>query len=771
MTATRPNGHAPGALVRARGRNWVVLPPDEADVVRLRPIDGSDAEAVGIYLPLEPHAIEPSRYPPPDPENAGGLTGALLLRDAVRLGLRSGAGPFPLDGAAVRRSAALPVRAAYHGAEARPGAPAHRGRRGGGQDHRGGHDRPRAVGSRHRAPHRRPLCSAPVRAMGGGTAHQVQHRYGPSSQSSRIGRLERGLPRGDVSLYQYYRHLVVSIDFVKSEREPAALSRQRSRPRHRRRGAHRRAGPRGDLAGAQHQRYALVRDPRRGPGTARDPRDGHPPQRHRGELQIAAGAAGPLVRRAGGVGRAPLGTGPRTSCSASARTCGAGSVRKRRFRSGRPLSAPTGCRPTTIASTRTSWPTVGSTWRAGRWRRNVSASATGAALSILRCVLSSPRAARAVLENRKPSPEFGANGTAADATDADGVLSQQIMDSADEDQAADYVPAAPLDDAGVGLNATEVRRLNAFLRRADALSGPDADTKIAEAARAVSELLSEGYSPIVYCRFIQTAYYVEGHLQHILQGRHPGLRVRAVTGSEGDSEQRKEIVLALAEEPGARARGDGLPERGRQPPGPLRRRAALRPSLEPQPPGAAGGPGGPLRPAQAGGQDGAALRFGQRGGPGGAGGAPAQGTDHTPAPGHLRAGAGRIGAGARRPREERSAAGIRPGPTVPTRPPGRIGEPPARGGGSGWPIGKTGPGPTSPSMASSPMRWPAKWRRWSRSWARPRTCAGSWPMRSSDSTANCEEARTGGVFQLHHGDLQGRIAARTPPPPPPPPPQ
>ena len=37
-------------------------------------------------------------------------------------------------------------------------------------------------------------------------------------QPSQIGRLERGLPRRDVSIYQYYRHLVVSIDYIKSQR-------------------------------------------------------------------------------------------------------------------------------------------------------------------------------------------------------------------------------------------------------------------------------------------------------------------------------------------------------------------------------------------------------------------------------------------------------------------------------------------------------------------------------------------------------------------------
>ncbi len=86
--------YLPGALVRARSRDWVVLPADEADVVRIRPVDGSDEDTVGVFLPLERDAITPSQYPTPDPDSAGDFTGALLLRDAVRLSLRSGAGPF-----------------------------------------------------------------------------------------------------------------------------------------------------------------------------------------------------------------------------------------------------------------------------------------------------------------------------------------------------------------------------------------------------------------------------------------------------------------------------------------------------------------------------------------------------------------------------------------------------------------------------------------------------------------------------------------------------
>ena len=90
---SRPS-FAPGSLVRARGRDWVALPSDMDGVLRLRPADGSDSDAVGIYAPLEPNAAQPAEYAPPDPRKAGDFGGAALLRDAARLRLRSGAGPF-----------------------------------------------------------------------------------------------------------------------------------------------------------------------------------------------------------------------------------------------------------------------------------------------------------------------------------------------------------------------------------------------------------------------------------------------------------------------------------------------------------------------------------------------------------------------------------------------------------------------------------------------------------------------------------------------------
>ena len=83
---------AVGSLVRARGREWVVLPQSEQDLLMLRPLGGSQEEVTGIYVPLEP--VEHARFDLPDPARLGDFRSCRLLRDALRLGFRSSAGPF-----------------------------------------------------------------------------------------------------------------------------------------------------------------------------------------------------------------------------------------------------------------------------------------------------------------------------------------------------------------------------------------------------------------------------------------------------------------------------------------------------------------------------------------------------------------------------------------------------------------------------------------------------------------------------------------------------
>jgi len=83
-----------GSLVRTRGREWVVLPESGDDWLILRPLGGTDREIAGVYLPLESEDVAPARFDLPDPNRPGDFRSCRLLRDAVRLGFRSSAGPF-----------------------------------------------------------------------------------------------------------------------------------------------------------------------------------------------------------------------------------------------------------------------------------------------------------------------------------------------------------------------------------------------------------------------------------------------------------------------------------------------------------------------------------------------------------------------------------------------------------------------------------------------------------------------------------------------------
>lgn len=85
---------SPGDLVEARGREWVVLPSPDDDILNVRPLSGSEADAQRIALALEVNPVRPARFAPPTPDRRDTQDGARLLADALRLSLRRGAGPF-----------------------------------------------------------------------------------------------------------------------------------------------------------------------------------------------------------------------------------------------------------------------------------------------------------------------------------------------------------------------------------------------------------------------------------------------------------------------------------------------------------------------------------------------------------------------------------------------------------------------------------------------------------------------------------------------------
>ncbi len=81
-----------GSLIRARGREWVVLPGSTEKLLLARPLGGNEDETSGILRAIEP--VESAIFPLPNPEIVGDYRSARLLRDAIRLGFRSSAGPF-----------------------------------------------------------------------------------------------------------------------------------------------------------------------------------------------------------------------------------------------------------------------------------------------------------------------------------------------------------------------------------------------------------------------------------------------------------------------------------------------------------------------------------------------------------------------------------------------------------------------------------------------------------------------------------------------------
>ena len=86
----------PGKLISLRGRDWVVLPSDDTDLLVVKPLGGSDDEKTGIYLPfgIEHDATRDARFPPPEAADLGDIATARLLYESARLAFRNGAGPF-----------------------------------------------------------------------------------------------------------------------------------------------------------------------------------------------------------------------------------------------------------------------------------------------------------------------------------------------------------------------------------------------------------------------------------------------------------------------------------------------------------------------------------------------------------------------------------------------------------------------------------------------------------------------------------------------------
>lgn len=95
-TAYTPDEFKPGSLVEIRNRPWVVLPSPDEDLLLVKPLGGSDEEITGLFKPLKNQDELPRSYSlkKPSAPDLGDFSSAKLLYDAARLSFRNAAGPF-----------------------------------------------------------------------------------------------------------------------------------------------------------------------------------------------------------------------------------------------------------------------------------------------------------------------------------------------------------------------------------------------------------------------------------------------------------------------------------------------------------------------------------------------------------------------------------------------------------------------------------------------------------------------------------------------------
>ena len=528
----------PGALVRARGREWVVLPETRTDILKLRPLGGAEEDATLIYLPLEPEPPTAATFNLPDAHKPGSQEAALLLRDALRLKLRAGAGPFRSFGnlnVEPRAYQLVPLLMALKldtvrllvaddvgiGKTIEAALIARE------LIDRGEIERLAVICPPH-------LCEQ--------WQQELAEKFSIDAEVVRTGtaaRLERGL-RPDESIFEVYPYTVVSLDYITSDR---------------RRDDFLRACPEFVIVdeahtcvqsntNTRHQRYQLLK------GLAESK-----PRRqmvfltatpHSGDDTAFHNLLGLLEPRFVQLAELPEGVARESLRFELAKHFvqrRRGDIAEWNDDAGFPVRE---SRETTYRLTG-AWGTLFDEVLA--YARTMVQRAEGgsrleqrmswwAALALLRCVSSSPAAASLALRTRLLAAESETEQT--QVADLDRAASETVMDEAADDSLTlnESVPAGTVEVA------EDVAALSELIMRTDALRGPSRDPKLKALIGEVRQLMSDGFKPVVFCRYIATAHYVGENLRRALSEE--GAHIAVVTG-ELTSDQREERVEALGE--------------------------------------------------------------------------------------------------------------------------------------------------------------------------------------------------------------------------------
>lgn len=524
----------PGSLVSARGREWIVLPESSEDTLRLRPLGASDDDATLIYLPIEPQPVGPATFPWPTPAQASNFAAGQLLRDALQLKLRTGAGPFrsfgniaveprayqlvPLlmalkldivrlliaDDVGIGKTieAALILRELLD---------------------RGEITRMSVLCPPH-------LCEQWQREL-----KDRFHINAVVVRSTTASRLERGLPANE-SIFEAYPFTVVSLDYIKSDR---------------RRDEFQRACPECVIVDEAHtcthsgqgkqQRYALLK------GLAANP-DRHlillTATPHSGDEEAFYNLLGLLNPEFTALKDLPM-----DARQPLREKLARHFVQRRRpdiqeWRDSQIFPD----RLTTEVTYALSGPWGQLFDEVLDYARTLLERSEGqghlqqrmswwAALALLRCISSSPAAAVNALRTRLDSStrvEGSAPLSENEIAEAEAQGRERVLDGLPDDLTTqDIEPAARTEDSAL---------LEELIVKAEGLSGQAKDPKLKRLTEHLKELTVEGFQPVIFCRYIATAHYVAEHLRKVF----PQHAILAVTGEFAASE-REATVETMAD--------------------------------------------------------------------------------------------------------------------------------------------------------------------------------------------------------------------------------
>jgi superfamily II DNA or RNA helicase len=522
-----------GTLVSARGREWVVLPQSQApSFLVLRPLGGGDDEVAGVFPALED--VRPATFEAPDPTDAGPASSAGLLRTALRIGFRASAGPFRcLARLSVEPRAyqLVPLLMALRQDTVRMLISDDVGI---GKTVEAGLVAAELL-EQGDASGLAVLCSP---ALAEQWQRELAEKFGIAAElvlPSTIRRLEKGLI-GAEGLFERYPNVVVSTDFIKRPglREqfwhgcPDLLIIDE---------AHTCVsdGTGGRSRILRHQLVAkLAEDERRHlilvtatPHSGKE--DGFRnllsllrPALEHVDLETVAGrellAQYFVQRRRPDIRKYLDETTPFPEDRQSAeRNYSLAPAYKELFDDVLAYARETVRDP-----------------EGGALRQRVR---YWSALALLRALASSPRAAAATLTTRADNIDVD------DETEIDRLGRAAVMDLPDEEtiESADATPGA---DADTETGDTRQRRqLKRFAARARELEG-SSDRKLIELEKVTKELLLDGFNPVIFCRFIDTAEYVADYLAKKLGDSYA---VIAVTGTLPPDERMARIE-ALAKD-------------------------------------------------------------------------------------------------------------------------------------------------------------------------------------------------------------------------------